>query len=413
MKKLNSSTWILIAMILGIAAGAILGDRGAVFGPIGDIFIGLIKMLVIPLVFFSIISGAAALGKTKSAGRVGFLTIFYYLGTSAISVVLGLIAGNVFKPGLGVTVPESLLTDSSTYAESGNIAGFWDTILGIIPKNPFESLVSGNILQILFFALFFGICLSALDAKKQKPALDLLDTVNEVLILMITKVLIIAPLGVFALMVNSIALFGIDVLLLVLKLFLVFSGTLGVIHFVMIPLLVKVFAGVNPITFIKKLAPAQILAFSTASSMATLPVTKKCCEEMGVSKTTTSFVLPLGATVNMNGNAMLYALTTVFFAQMYGIELGMTQYTAIILTSVLGAIGTAGVPGPALLVVAVLLAAGVPITALPLIFGADRLFDMMRTSTNIFGDASCAIIIEKVISGEKLQTSEKADIKTA
>lgn len=410
MKKLNSSTWILIAMFLGIGAGALLGEKGAVFGPLGDIFISLIKMLVIPLVFFSIISGAAALGKTKSAGKVGFLTIGYYLLTSAVSVVLGLIAGNIFKPGLGVEVPQSLLTDSSTYAEAGNIAGFWDTILGIIPKNPFESLVSGNILQILFFALFFGICLSALEDKKQKPVLDILDTVNEVLILMITKVLIIAPLGVFALMVNSIAVFGIDVLLLVLKLFLVFTGTLAVIHFVMIPGLVKIFAGVNPIAFIKRLAPAQILAFSTASSMATLPVTKKCCEELGVSKTTTSFVLPLGATVNMNGNAMLYALTTVFFAQMYGVELGMTQYIAIILTSVLGAIGTAGVPGPALLVVAVLLAAGVPITALPLIFGADRLFDMMRTSTNIFGDASCAVIIERFISGEgSLKTT---DLKT-
>ncbi len=413
MKKLNNSTWILIAMVLGIGAGALLGEKGVMFGPMGDIFIGLIKMLVIPLVFFSIISGAAALGETKSAGKVGFLTIFYYLGTSAISVVLGLIAGNVFKPGLGVEIPQALLTDSSTYAEAGNIAGFWDTILGIIPKNPFESLVSGNILQILFFALFFGICLSALDAKKQRPVLDVLDTVNDVFILMITKVLVIAPLGVFALMVNSIALFGIDVLLLVLKLFLVFTGTLAVIHFVMIPGLVKIFAGVNPITFIRKLAPAQLLAFSTASSMATLPITKQCCEEIGVSKSTTSFVLPLGATVNMNGNAMLYALTTVFFAQIYGVELGMAQYAAIILTSVLGAIGTAGVPGPALLVVAVLLAAGVPITALPLIFGADRLFDMMRTSTNIFGDASCAVIIEKVINGREAFKEEKAEIKTA
>jgi len=413
MKKLNNSTWILIAMVLGIAAGAVLGEKGVMFGPIGDIFIGLIKMLVIPLVFFSIISGAAALGKTKSAGKVGFLTIFYYLGTSAISVVLGLIAGNIFKPGLGVTVPQSLLTDSSTYAEAGNIAGFWDTILGIIPKNPFESLVSGNILQILFFALFFGICLSALDSKKQRPVLEMLDSVNDVLILMITKVLVIAPLGVFALMVNSIALFGIDVLLLVLKLFLVFTGTLATIHFIMIPALVKAFTGINPITFIKKLAPAQLLAFSTASSMATLPITKQCCEEIGVSKSTTSFVLPLGATVNMNGNAMLYALTTVFFAQMYGIELGATQYAAIILTSVLGAIGTAGVPGPALLVVAVLLAAGVPVTALPLIFGADRLFDMMRTSTNIFGDASCAVIIERVINGREAFKSEKSEVKTA
>lgn len=410
MKKISNSTMILIAMVLGVVAGAFLGPQGVIFAPLGNIFIGLIKMLVIPLVFFSIISGAAALGKTKSAGKIGIFTIVYYLGTSAISVMLGLLAGNIFKPGLGVVVPDSLMTDATTYAENSNVAGFWDTIQGIIPGNPFESLVSGNILQILFFALFFGISLSTMADEKQRPVIDILDTVNDGMIWMIKKVLIIAPLGVFGLMTNSIALFGMDIMVLVLKLLAVFSGTLGIIHFIMIPMLVKILGGMNPITFLKGMKETQILAFASASSMATLPINKQECEDLGVKQEVTSFVLPLGATINMNGNAMLYALTAVFFAQMFGIELGMAQYTAIVLTSVLGAIGTAGVPGPALLVVAVLVAAGIPVTALPLIFGVDRLFDMMRTSTNVLGDASCAVIVEKILSEE---TSKETKLKKA
>lgn len=401
MKKLGSSGFIIIAMFLGILTGAILGEKASIFAPLGDIFLKLITMLIVPLVFFSIISGAASLGKTKSAGKIGILTLAYYLFTSAIAVIIGITSGIIFKPGIGITVPKSLLTDSSTYAAAGKVTGFWDTILGIIPSNPFNSLTTGNILQILVFALFFGICLSTLNEKKQKPLLDILETINEVLIKMVGKILLFAPFGVFGLMANSIALFGIDILALVVKLFSVFTLALGLIHFIMIPGLVKVFTGLNPIKFIKTLAPAQILAFSTASSMATLPVNKQCCEKLGVDNATSSFILPLGATINMNGNAMLYGLVSIFFAQMFNIELGTTQYIAIILTSVLGAVGTAGVPGPSLLVVAVLAAAGIPVIALPLVFGIDRIMDMMRTSTNIFGDASCAVIMDHIIKKEK------------
>jgi len=397
MKKVSSSTLILIAMILGIVAGFFLGEKGTVFAPLGDIFILLIKMVIIPLIFCSIISGAAALGKTKSAGKVGIITIVYYMGTSAFSVTLGLLAGILFKPGLGVKLPESLMTDASKYADNANVAGFWETIMGIIPENPIASLVSGNILQILFFALFFGIAVSVMTEEKQKPILDLLDVINESLIWMIRQILRIAPIGVFGLMVNSIALFGLDIMVLVLRLFIVFSGTLALIHFAIIPLLTMLLGGMHPLKFLSGMKETQILAFASASSMATLPINKQECETLGVKKEVTSFVLPLGATINMNGNAMLYALTAVFFAQMFGIELGMPQYTAIVLTSVLGAIGTAGVPGPALLVVAVLVAAGIPLAGLPLIFGVDRLFDMMRTSTNVLGDASCAVIVDRLL----------------
>lgn len=400
MKKISGSTLILIAMVLGIVAGFFLGEKGTVFAPLGDIFILLIKMVIIPLIFFSIISGAAALGQTKSAGKVGIVTIVFYMGTSAASVVLGLLAGILFKPGKGVELPKQFMTDAATYAENADVAGFWETVMGIIPQNPFESLVSGNILQILFFALFFGMALSAMPREKQQPLIDLLDIVNEGMIWMIKKILFIAPIGVFGLMVNSIALFGMDIMKLVLTLFLVFTGTLALIHFGMIPLLVMLLGRMNPIKFIRGMKETQLLAFASASSMATLPVNKQECEALGVKKEVTSFVLPLGATINMNGNAMLYALTATFFAQMFNMELGMGQYIAIVLTSVLGAIGTAGVPGPALLVVAVLVAAGIPLAGLPLIFGVDRLFDMMRTATNVLGDASCAVIVNRILDEE-------------
>ena len=320
MTKISNSTQILMAMVLGIVAGFFLGEKGAMFAPLGDIFILLIKMV-------------------------------------------------------------------------------------IIPENPFASLVSGNILQILFFALFFGIALSVIPDEKRQPLIDLIETINQAMIWMIKKVLIIAPIGVFGLMVNSIALFGMDIMKLVLALLAVFSGTLALIHFGMMPLLVMLLGRMNPIKFLAGMKETQILAFASASSMATLPVNKQECEALGVKPAVTAFVLPLGATINMNGNAMLYALTATFFAQMFEVELGMGQYVAIILTSVLGAIGTAGVPGPALLVVAVLVAAGIPLAGLPLIFGVDRLFDMMRTSTNVLGDASCAVIVNRMLEGDSIKTS--------
>lgn len=401
MKKLSNSTTIIISMFLGIIAGILLQDKAAIFAPLGDIFLKLITMLIVPLVFFNIILGAISLGKTKSAGKVGLLTLGYYLFTSCIAVVIGIGAGYIFNPGVGVIVPASLLAKEGAYAGANSGLDFWGTIINIIPDNPFKSLIEGNILQIIFFSLFFGLCLSKVSDEKQKPIIDLLETVNETLIKMIEKILLLAPLGVFALMANSIALFGINILLLVTKLFLVFSLALGLIHFIMLPGFVKLFTGISPIKFIKKTAPAQILAFSTASSMATLPVNTECCKKLGVKNSTASFILPLGATVNMNGNAMLYGLVTMFFAQMFGVDLGPSEYVAIVLTSVLGAVGTAGVPGPSLLVVAVLTAAGVPVIALPLVFGIDRIMDMMRTSTNILGDASCAVIMESILNKEK------------
>jgi len=403
--KLNLGVAILIAMLLGIVTGAILKEKAVMFAPLGSIFIHLIKMMVIPLVTVSIILGAASLGETKSAGKIGLGTFVYYLSTTAVAVTLGLVFGGIFKPGLGLqegSLPAQFLDKTGELASRGEIAGFWDTILGIIPTNPLAGLVNGNILQILFFSLFLGIALSKLVKEKREPVISLLESLNEAMIWMILKVMILAPIGVFGLMADAVGTFGYDILALVLKLLIVYTVALALQTFGVYPLFVKLLSKTSPTKFIKKISKAQIVALSTASSMATLPVTFEVCEEeLEVSNETTSFVLPLGATINMDGNAIYYALCAMFFAQMYGIELGMTQYIAIIITATIGSIGQAGVPGPSLLVVAVLLAAGLPVQALPLLFGVDRIFDMMRTAVNITGDASCAVIIQNMLDKEE------------
>ncbi|WP_320046133.1 dicarboxylate/amino acid:cation symporter [uncultured Ilyobacter sp.] len=404
-EKLNLGVAILIAMLLGIVTGALLKEKAVMFAPLGSIFIHLIKMMVIPLVTVSIILGAASLGETKSAGKIGLGTFVYYLSTTAVAVTLGLVFGGIFKPGLGLqegSLPDQFLDKTGELASRGDIAGFWDTILGIIPTNPLAGLVNGNILQILFFSLFLGIALSKLVKEKREPVINLLESFNEAMIWMILKVMILAPIGVFGLMADAVGTFGYDILALVLKLLIVYTVALALQTFGVYPLFVKVLSKTSPSKFIKKISKAQIVALSTASSMATLPVTFEVCEEeLDVSNETTSFVLPLGATINMDGNAIYYALCAMFFAQMYGIELGMTQYIAIIITATIGSIGQAGVPGPSLLVVAVLLAAGLPVQALPLLFGVDRIFDMMRTAVNITGDASCAVIIQNMLDKEE------------
>jgi Na+/H+-dicarboxylate symporter len=396
MNKMNLGTWILIAMFAGIAGGVILGENAEVLRPVGELFIKLIKMLVVPLVAFSIILGASSLGNAKNAGKAGITTFAYYLTTTAFAVMLGLLAGSLFEPGKGLEITQFQGMFSEEYAQRGVTPGFWETVLGFVPDNPFSSLGEGNILQILFFALFFGFGLSRLSEDKKAPVINFVSSLNDVLIWMILKVMLTAPIGVFALMADAVGTFGWDILALILKLLFIYIVVLIIQTFGIYPAMVKIFSKRSPLEFLKKISKAQIVALSTSSSMATLPVTMEVCEnELDVSKETASFVLPLGATINMDGNAIYYALAALFFAQLFGIELGMAQYAAIILTATLGSIGQAGVPGPTLLVVAVLIAADIPIIGLPLLFGVDRIFDMLRTAVNITGDASCAVIVDE------------------
>lgn len=388
---------IILAMLLGIAVGAILGERASMFSPLGDIFIRLIKMVVMPLIAVSIITGAASIGNSKSAGKVGIATFVYYLFTTIIAVTIGIVLGEIFKPGIGVSMNAVSSMFSNEYADQGSIAGFWDTIKGIIPENPIAAISSGNILQVLFFSLFLGFGVSTLKKEKKEALLTVLDGLNDALIFIITTIMYIAPFGVFGLMADAVGTFGFDILKLVLKLFLVYVIGLLLHTFGLYTLLIKFLSKVSISKFFKQIFKVQMVALSTASSMATLPINMETCEnDLGVSKETAAFTLPLGATINMDGNSLYYALAAVFFAQLFGIELGVAQYVAIIFTATLGSIGQAGVPGPSLLVVAVLLAANIPVSGLPLLFGVDRLFDMLRTAVNVTGDASCAIIVDQL-----------------
>lgn len=405
MKRLlkNLGVWIIIAMIIGIIVGIFMGPEASMFKPLGDLFIQLIKMLVVPLVLVSIISGAAALGETKSAGLIGFVSIGFMMVTTVIAIVVALVLGEVFQPGVSVdhNVVNSL---AAGYEVAGGGAapamGFWDTVIGMIPANPIQALTEGNILQIIIFGLFFGFGISALPAEKRAKMSNGLNTILEALIWCIEKVMFVAPFGVFGLIADATGTFGFSVLIQVANVLWIDIIAIMIIGVGLFPLCVALFSRVKLKDYFRAMVKPQIVSFSTASSLATLPVNMEACNEMGISKQTSGFVLPLGATINMSGNAIYYALLATFFAQFYGIDLTMTDYVSITIVCALGAIGQAGVPGPTLLAAAVLVAAGIPLEGLPLFYALDRIFDMMRTTLNITGDAACAAVVDRFVKQE-------------
>lgn len=404
MKKLlkNLGVWIIIAMIIGIVVGIFMGPEASMFKPLGDLFIQLIKMLVVPLVLVSIISGAAALGETKSAGLIGFVSIGFMLVTTVIAIVVALVLGEVFQPG--VSVDHNVVTSlAAGYEVAGGAApamGFWDTVIGMIPANPIQALTEGNILQIIIFGLFFGFGISALPAEKRTKMSNGLNTILEALIWCIEKVMYVAPFGVFGLIADATGTFGFSVLIQVANVLWIDIIAILIIGVGLFPLCVALFSRVKLKDYFRAMLKPQIVSFSTASSLATLPVNMEACNEMGISKQTSGFVLPLGATINMSGNAIYYALLATFFAQFYGIDLTMADYVSITIVCALGAIGQAGVPGPTLLAAAVLVAAGIPLEGLPLFYALDRIFDMMRTTLNITGDAACAAVVDRFVKRE-------------
>ena len=392
----NLGFWIIVAMVLGIIAGGLMGSEASIFAPLGTLFIQLIKMLVVPLVAISIIAGAAALGGSRSAGRIGVVSIGYILLTTVVSIVIAIVVGLIFEPGVGLSADgvNSIAQQSSTDTGAASTPSFWDTVIGMIPANPIEAFAKGNILQIIVFGLFVGFGIATIEASRRQKITDALNSLLEALVWCIGKVMLVAPIGVFGLMADATGSYGFSILLQIANLLWVDIIAVLIMALVVYPLTLTISR--VPLThFFKTMLQPQIIAFSTASSMATLPVTLSACDKMGVSKQTSGFVIPLGATINMTGNAIYYTLVALFFAQFYGIELSMAQYVAITVTASLGSIGQAGVPGPTLMVVAVLAAAGIPIEGLPLLYALDRLFDMIRTVLNITGDAACAAVTDR------------------
>ncbi|MBO7262894.1 MAG: dicarboxylate/amino acid:cation symporter [Alistipes sp.] len=401
MKKLlkNLGLWIIIAMIIGVVVGIFMGPEATMFKPLGDLFIQLIKMLVVPLVLVSIISGASALGETKSAGLIGVVSIGFMFVTTIISIILALVLGEMFQPGVSVdhSVVESLAEGYAAAEGAAPAMGFWETVIGMIPANPIQALTEGNILQIIIFGLFFGFGVSALSSDKRTKISNGLNYVLEALIWCIEKVMYVAPFGVFGLIADATGTFGFSVLIQVANVLWIDIIAILIIGLGLYPLCVALFSRVKLKDYFRAMLKPQIVSFSTASSLATLPVNMEACNEMGISKQTSGFVLPLGATINMSGNAIYYALLATFFAQFYGIDLAMADYISITIVCALGAIGQAGVPGPTLLAAAVLVAAGIPLEGLPLFYALDRIFDMMRTTLNITGDAACAAVVDRFV----------------
>ena len=390
-------------MVAGVVAGVVMGEGASVLTPLGTLFIQLIKMLVVPLVAISIISGAASLGSSRSAGKIGVVSIGYILLTTVISIVLAIIAGLIFKPGEGLSADgiASIMAHASSEQSASTNLSFWDTVIGMIPTNPIQAFAEGNILQIIIFGLFLGFGIAAISEDKRTKVINGLNYILEALIWCIGKVMLVAPIGVFGIMAEAVGTFGFDVLVKVANLLWVDLLAVLVMGLLVYPSTIALLSNVSLKNFFREMLRPQIVAFSTASSMATLPVTMGACDKMAVSKQVSGFVVPLGATINMTGNAIYYTLVAIFFAQFYGIELGVAQYVAITVTASLGSIGQAGVPGPTLMVVAVLVAAGIPIEGLPLLYALDRLFDMIRTVLNITGDAACAAVTDRLAIGKK------------
>ncbi len=391
--------WIIIATVLGAIVGLIMGKPAHMFAPMGDLFMQCIKMVVVPLVLFSLVGGAASLGRSSSAGKIGVLTFIYYGITTAVAVAIGLVFSEIFQPGAGIDMASlsGAAVQVDHMEESTKIPGFWETVIGFVPANPMKALVDGNILQIIVFAMSMGFAMGFLDQEKQAFLMKFFNFMTELFIKVMTGIMYIAPIGVFCLMADATGTFGYAVLAKIIYLIALYVIVLAIVTYVMIGGSVAMFSKCTTYRqFFRSMWKVQVFAFSTASSMATLPLhMNTAINELGVSKETTSFALPLGATINMNGNAAYYAMAATFIAQMYGMDLSFSQYIAIIITSTLGAVGQAGVPGPTLLVVAVLVSAGIPIDALPILFGVDRIFDMLRTAVNITGDAACATIVDR------------------
>ena len=389
-KKMALWLKILIGMIAGIIAGMLLGNNAEYIKPIGQLFISAIKMLIVPLIFCSLIVGVTSMKDTTKMGRIGVKSIVFYLATTAVAISIGLGLGLLFEPGAGLNMV------ATTVADAKPSPTLVDTIVGLVPKNPVGSLASGNILQIIVFALSLGIALN-LIGEKGKPASKMFESLADAMYKLTELVMKLAPYGVFALMAWVSGKYGLDVLLPLIKVIgLVYLGC--IIHVLVLGGgFVGLLGKLNPQRFYKGIIEAQIIAFTTTSSSGTLPASIKCAtQNLGVSRTVSSFVLPVGATINMDGTALYQGVLALFIAQAFGIDLTTTDYLTIIATATLASVGTAGVPGAGLIMLSlVLTTVGLPLEGIAIVAGIDRILDMARTTINVTGDLMVTLLIGK------------------
>lgn len=372
-------------------------------GFIGDLFLRGLQLIAVPIVVFSLIVGASSLNDLSKLSRIGGKTIGIYIFTTAIAITVGLLLANVVKPGstrfISTETRDGFIEQFGADADAKVLAAqkpdVWDTVLNIVPRNPFEAIAAGNMLQVVFAALMVGIALTMIKREKAKPVIAFFDAMTDVVIKVVEIVLMIAPYAVFALIVEQIAELGLDILGSLAVYSLVVVAGLATMMFVIYPIGFKLIGGVGYRRFYRAMSPAQLLGFSSASSSATLPVTMECAEQrLGVKEEVSSFVLPIGATINMDGTALYQGVAAVFIAQLYAMDLTIGQQLTIVLTATLASIGTAGVPGVGMIMLVIVLqSVGIPLEGIAVILGVDRILDMCRTSCNITGDAMvCSLV---------------------
>ncbi|MCG5265639.1 glutamate/aspartate:proton symporter GltP [Acinetobacter pittii] len=416
--KFSLAWQILIALILGIVVGAVLHNQpeirdsivNNVLTPLGKIFISLIKMIVIPIVFSTLILGIAGVGSTKSLGRLGFKTILYFEIITTIAILVGLVAANIFHPGSGIDMSQLVQTDISQYKHTteevqSQSHGLIQTILSLIPTNIISSMAHGEMLPVIFFAVLFGIGLSSLPATTKDPLLNVFHAVSETMFRVTHIIMKYAPVGVFGLIAVTVANFGFASLIPLGKLVVLVYGAIFFFAFVVLGLTAKMF-GINIFILFKILKDELILAYSTASSETVLPRIMQKMEAYGAPKAISSFVIPTGYSFNLDGSTLYQSIAAIFIAQLYGIEMSISQQVILVVTLMITSKGIAGVPGVSFVVLlATLGSVGIPVEGLAFIAGVDRIMDMARTALNVVGNALAVLVISK---WEKQYDSEKA-----
>ena len=402
-KKIGLTTRIFISLLLGAILGIVLHYCvlpnnavqnilvDGVFYVVGQGFLRLMQMLVVPLVLCSLVCGASAIGDTKTLGKVGVRTVVFYIITTALAVAVALTVARIINPGMGMDLNTLQTTETQIATTQTSMV---DTLLDIIPKNPIESLATGNMLQIIVFAIIVGIILAKLGDKTQIVH-NLFQQGNDIMMEMTMMVMSLAPIGVFCLIARTFSGMGFDAFQPLIKYMFAVMLALVIQCLGVYQILLKLFTGLNPIRFIKKFLPVMGFAFSTATSNATIPLSIDTLErKMGVSRRISSFTIPLGATINMDGTSIMQGVAVVFIAQAYGIVLTPMDYVTVIATATLASIGTAGVPSVGLVTLSmVLTSVGLPIEGIGFIMGIDRILDTSRTAVNITGDAVCTTIV--------------------
>ncbi len=402
-KKLSLAVQIFIGLGLGIIAGLIFMVTGQAdiavnyVKPFGTIFLNLIKFIVVPIVLCSIICGVISMKDIRKVGSIGWKTVVYYMITTACAVVIGLIFANIFKGTFQV-----LETTNLEY-EVATTTNFMDTLVNIFPSNIIQPLASATMLQVIVIALFFGFGI-ILAGEKGEPLANVIISLNDVSMIIMELILKLSPIGVFCLITPVVAENGPKILGSLAMVLLTAYICYAVHAVVVYSATVKSLGGLSPKEFFKGMAPAMIMAFSSASSVGTLPLNLECTEKLGARKDIASFVLPLGATINMDGTAIYQGVCAVFIASCFGIDLTLTQMITIVLTATLASIGTAGVPGSGMIMLAMVLqSVGLPVEGIALVAGVDRIFDMGRTVVNITGDAACTIVVSKLEEKKELK----------